>query len=561
MKQRSETARGLILAKFISAAAIFFGVFLFSKVSAAAGINVVPKLREFCQSCHGVGDARFIRSSNDAEVWAGLFSDKAPKSGKIWAKAMLEVLAWPSDAPPTFDAPMAPGRDWMPKESKRLSFAADTINGQPTRQVIIRELRQGLGAGIKEVKRPVCEPSPKLSDRALKVRPGYVDFVNPTELSELKALLPKISDESLNGVMISADTMWYDEETMAFGYQDSEETVTGMRANCVGRVTGENNADSPGIFKLTKYFGSDYRFREPFRKAAGTNPVENIKVLNFWAPPRDTSGKVIPVKYWRSSSRGRWRWTFPKDTVFGEVLFEKDSRGKWHVFEVRTRKRYLSGWSVNMFRPFRTASEMAVAVRTMRPNWQTDPSLVKLVRHLEDPATLRPYTMKSEAFAKIFPEIRGALDELPEVSDENLTAELLHRPFVSVEGAVWKENGSLMTYAPGSAGEFSVVPRGYEMGLVPVNDISCSRCHTETGRRLGQIEFDIILYGEIWGEDQIFTWHLFNPHRQIFGTYDDSDGSRMVNPKMDQAGLLQESEPALDSPIWKPLPSAYDKER
>ena len=113
--------------------------------------------------------------------------------------------------------------------------------------------------------------------------------------------------------------------------------------------------------------------------------------------------------------------------------------------------------------------------------------------------------------------------------------------------------------APASQGEFSVVPRGYEMGLIPVNDVSCSRCHSETGRRLGQIEFDIILYGEVWGEDQIFTWHLFKPHRYMFGTWDDEDGSRMVNPRMEAAGLLSYGEPDHGSKTWKPLPSAYDK--
>lgn len=526
---------------------------------AASGVGVVPKIREFCQSCHGVGDARFIKSENDAEVWASLFRERAPKSGKVWAQAMVDVLNWPSDSPPPFDSPIEPGRDWMPKGSKRLGIAEDSFDGEPTRQVIIRELRRGLSGGAREINRSVCEPSPRLDDPALKVRAGYMDFINPAELGALKARLPRISDGALDAVMRHQDTMWYDEETMAFGYQDSEETVTGMRANCVGRVTGENNPDNPGIFKLTKYFGPDYRFREPFRKAAGTNPVENVKVLNFWAPPRESSGKVIPVKYWRPSTRGRWRWAFPKDTVFGEVLFERDSAGAWHVFEIRTRKRYLDGWAVNMFRPFRTAADMAIAVRTLRPNWMVDASLVNLVRHLDDPSTLRQHSMKSEPFAKIFPEIRGALDELPPIADEQLTTELLHRDFVSVEGAVWKENGSLLTYAPASQGEFSVVPRGYEMGLIPVNDVSCSRCHSETGRRLGQIEFDIILYGEVWGEDQIFTWHLFKPHRYMFGTWDDEDGSRMVNPRMEAAGLLSYGEPDHGSKTWKPLPSAYDK--
>jgi hypothetical protein len=188
-----------------------------------------------------------------------------------------------------------------------------------------------------------------------------------------------------------------------------------------------------------------------------------------------------------------------------------------------------------------------------------DPNLVQLVQHLDDPGTLRSHSMKSVPFGRIFSEIKGAIDEIPAIADEGLVKALLHRKFVSVEGSVWKENPGLLTYAPGSAGEFSIVPRGYEMGLIPVNDESCSRCHNETGRRLGQIEGDIVLYGEVWGEDQIFTWHLFEPNRNIFDVYDESDGSRVVNPRMVQAGLVSQGQPDTGSNVWRALPSAYDK--
>jgi hypothetical protein len=543
---------------FILAVVFAHGKPLFAGVPSGESV-VVPKLREFCQSCHAVGDVRFIRSADDHVVWVELFKGKAPKSGKVWADAIVDVLSWPSNDPPDFESPIEPGRDWMPKGSKRLALATDTVNGELTRHMLLRELRRGVAADGREGFYPRCAPSPKLVDPALGLRKGYMDFFNPAELASVKELLPVLSDATLDQVMRGAETMWYDEETMAFSYQDSEETVTGVRANCVGREVGERNADNPGIFKLTKYFGADYRFREPFRKAAGTNDVENVKVVNFWLPPRDKDGNVIPVRYWKTGSRSRWRWAFPVDTVFGEVLMQRDSAGKLHVFEVRTRKRYLQGWAVNMFRPFRTAQEMAVAVRSLRPNWLIDPNLVQLVQHLDDPGTLRSHSMKSVPFGRIFPEIKGAIDEIPAIADEGLVKALLHRKFVSVEGSVWKENPGLLTYAPGSAGEFSIVPRGYEMGLIPVNDESCTRCHNETGRRLGQIEGDIVLYGEVWGEDQIFTWHLFEPNRKIFDAYDESDGSRIVNPRMVQAGLVSEGQPDAGSKVWRALPSAYDK--
>jgi len=137
---------------------------------------------------------------------------------------------------------------------------------------------------------------------------------------------------------------------------------------------------------------------------------------------------------------------------------------------------------------------------------------------------------------------------------------LTETPFVSTEGAVWKSNGALETYAPASLGNFSIVPKDYEMGMIPLNEVSCNRCHSHTGRRLGQFEFDIILYGEIWGEDQIFTWHLFKPHRYIYATWDDADGSRKINTRMVEANLLKREKPSTSDPDYKPLPSAFDQE-
>jgi len=93
--------------------------------------------------------------------------------------------------------------------------------------------------------------------------------------------------------------------------------------------------------------------------------------------------------------------------------------------------------------------------------------------------------------------------------------------------------------------------------MIAVNDVSCNRCHSEVSRKLGEFEFDIQLYGEIWGEDRIFTWHLFKDHRLIYNAYDDQDGSRQINSKMIQANLLLKGKPSGGDPDYKVLPSAF----
>lgn len=411
---------------------------------------------------------------------------------------------------------------------------------------------EGFGAGCKYPGNP---------QQGLSLRQGYVDYITPSVLQPFKDALPKVSDPKIQAILSSPDTMWYDESSMVFFYQDSIESVVGGRANCVARMVGEQNAGNT-IGKLMNFFGSDYRFLFPFRTVAGTDNVQNLKSLNFWAPPV-VSGSVLPVKYWRPSSRGRWYWTHPVGTVIGEVLYEQAPNSKWYVFEIRVRKRYRDGWSVDVFKPFVRAEDMAQAIMVKRPEWQMNIELRRFVNFLQNKDTLVKNRWESKPYGKVFTPIDGALDPLPEHGDDNLIIELLtDTTFRSSEGMIWKENASLQTYAPASQAHFSIVPKGYEMGMIPVNEVSCNRCHSETGHRLLDFEFDIQLYGEVWGEDRIFTWHLFEPNQYIYGTFDDSDvPSRKVNPRLVQAGLVKNEKPSEGDPDYKALPSAFKPEK
>jgi cytochrome c1 len=134
-----------ILAFFVSLTVFAAPVFAEPPFDADAQVTV-SKLRQYCAACHAIGTLRFIRSDDDQEVWQYLFVNEAPNSRKIWAEAIVEVLSWPSDIPPPFDQPMDPrgDRDWMPKGGKRLSFASDTVDGQPTRHLVLETLQKNL---------------------------------------------------------------------------------------------------------------------------------------------------------------------------------------------------------------------------------------------------------------------------------------------------------------------------------------------------------------------------------------------------------------------------------
>jgi hypothetical protein len=394
----------------------------------------------------------------------------------------------------------------------------------------------------------------------LEVRDGFARFIDANAIQPFLDSLPQVTDQKIHDILHSPDTMWYDEESMIFTYQDSVESVVGLRANCVGRDVGERNRDNPGIAILMNIFGEDYKFLFPFRGVAGTDRVTNLKSLNFWLPPKDAQGKVMPVRWWKTSSRGRWLWVFPDRTIFGELLFQKSPRGEWIPFELRTRVRYLDGWVPNVFRPYASASELSATVKSLRPEWASSASLTRWITAVEDSHTLKPIELKSTAFAATFPPIKGAIDPIPALNDPDLIEELLKaKPFKSMSGKIWKENSQLETYAPGSQEDFSIVPKNYEMGAIAVNEVSCTRCHNDTGRPVKDAEFRAILYGEVWGEDRIFTWHPFKVTPRIFGTFDDGDypPSRELNPRLISAKLLQQGAPAANDPNYRTLPIPY----
>ncbi len=102
----------------------------------------VEKIRTYCQACHGVGELRFIYSEVDEEVWDYIHSQPSPKSKKLWATAIAEVLNWPSESAPPFSKPISPDQDWMPKGIKRLQMADDYVGGVSSRRIILENLKK-----------------------------------------------------------------------------------------------------------------------------------------------------------------------------------------------------------------------------------------------------------------------------------------------------------------------------------------------------------------------------------------------------------------------------------
>ncbi|MEY4630546.1 MAG: hypothetical protein RIQ81_666 [Pseudomonadota bacterium] len=386
-----------------------------------------------------------------------------------------------------------------------------------------------------------------------------LDLIDPRDLAAYRRNLPQLADGHINGALHAEDTIWYDEDSMVFSYQDSFGNPTGpegLRANRVAYDVGVT-ADSADIRALTEYFELQ-TFKYPFSIAAGRVDRGNAESVYFWSPPRDAQGRPLPVVWWKSGSH--WNWVFPVGTVFGEVLLVRDAGAvsEWYVHEVRSRVRELDRWRTDIFRPFPRASDLSTAIKRQRPNWQRS-DLRQLVSHLEDSSTLTPGRLDSKSYEKAVPSINGYYDNLPETKDYALIRELLvGTVFQSALNVEWKRHGDKVSFAASTLGNFHIVPKHYIAGLLANNEASCTRCHDQTGRPLGQLDYRTSLYGEIWGEDQIFTWHPFKVDDEIYSV---SDGSRHPNPKMVAAGLLVERRgPPNDRnyrEIRRPYPADY----
>ncbi len=149
MKIRRGGARraSALLIAFVS----FWGAEARAEGYTADPLYAAAKLRHYCKACHAVGTMKFITTEDDRELWASLFTERAPRTGKLWAEGIVEVLAWPSDAPPPFDSVMDPpsNRDWMPKGQKRLELAAERDGTTVVRRSIVDALRAELDKTAK----------------------------------------------------------------------------------------------------------------------------------------------------------------------------------------------------------------------------------------------------------------------------------------------------------------------------------------------------------------------------------------------------------------------------
>ena len=308
--------------------------------------------------------------------------------------------------------------------------------------------------------------------------------------------------------------------------------------------TGVNDPNSnPATGAEKVYDDVIKRWRFPVAVTAGTDDSTNIQLVEFLSLPRDAAGKTqaIPISTGQDQIHTWWQWQYPNGTIVGEIMFIKDG-GNLLPCEVRVRSRYAGGWATNAFRPFSSAGRLSSAIKAKRPGWASTTSLATLVQQLDGTGALSPKTLTATGLTGTFDQT-GVLDVLPEFGDPSLVRDLLTTTtFVSAYGAVWRQDGAAKAYAAGTSSDLSIVPKAYTAGIIEVTEASCMRCHQETGKELEKWYPGLTLYGEVWGKDNIFSFHPFDESYYPKLDLDEGSGvkdNRHMNPKLQAIGFIE----------------------
>jgi hypothetical protein len=118
---------------------------------------------------------------------------------------------------------------------------------------------------------------------------------------------------------------------------------------------------------------------------------------------------------------------------------------------------------------------------------------------------------------------------------------MMTTPFSSARGVPWKSEGTRYAWAAAASGAGEVVPKDYNAAAIEVNEDSCSSCHRDAGRPFKTWYDNILAYGELWGDDEIFTWHPFTLAKFVDGNgavVDFNYDNREIRPDFIAADLI-----------------------
>ena len=383
------------------------------------------------------------------------------------------------------------------------------------------------------------------------------------QLAAVKAALPKVGWPRLQALFADAHTYWYDATSMQPSYQETGSPGGGARDNAdwhdLIANTGSSDPNSnPAVGAAAVVYdeAGQASLEVPGGDDGGGRQLDELHHGGFPSICRSTvGGNIVPIPISTASDSLHlwWQWQFPNGTIVGEVLFITSGTTLLPC-EVRFRQRFPSGWATNVFRPFPEAASLSAAIKSARPAWATTPALTALVAQLDGTAGFTPLTLTATGLTGSFNQA-GYLDELPDFGDDDLVVQLLTTTtFVAAYDAVWRQSADQTQQAFAAATATnnppSIVPNNFQAGLIQVNETSCTRCHELTGQELGNYYPGLTLYGDVWGTDNVFSFHVFDESYYPDLDLDTGSGvqdNRHQNPALLSMGMIKQFDAATDT--------------
>lgn len=338
--------------------------------------------------------------------------------------------------------------------------------------------------------------------------PASAQLVTPQKQKALRALLPAIDDPEMKAAFADPELVFYTDAEMPAAYQKWDGLLQGVHS------PDHNISADPAENAKGDGRGGNGNIEFPWKSPGGTDRAK-VYVFRFVRLPRIANHR-LPIVWFRArmtydQNKG-YRWIYPVGTVVGEVFVQIGPDGKGYPFEVRIRVRQFGGWTIDAFRPYRNAGELAHEIKRLRPQWQSNPRLILAVRQLEQTAPNLPYFRLADRThpTKTSFDAVAAVDELPDLGDDELVKQLLRKPFKSVQGGVWRTSSQgFETFAPSTQARFHIVPARYDAGYIEIEEHSCRRCHESANRHVNEFDAARDWYGRVRGSDRIFSFHPF----------------------------------------------------
>lgn len=351
---------------------------------------------------------------------------------------------------------------------------------------------------------------------------GQGKIISREKEQVLRQLLPNVDDTEVQKILHDdPTTVFYTIREMPAAYQF---TAGNGKRRTAFHWAGDNvSGDDDQMFHSARQPGGkggnaniDFPWNQDTPGGSDrTNTLSSFKAL--WLP-KQPDGRPYPVTWFYENLRNPisgagfdpgYGWVFPKGTRFFEVLIQKSSEGFMVPFEVRTREKGNTAWLSAAYRPFPEATDLADAIKKLRPDWAQNATLKHAVTTLENDNTVQRVAFIDRNRNRKAISLVAGVDMVPELGDDALVSQLLTQTtYSSCEGNEWKTAASAPSYA---GVYYNIVPKNYDGTLVGNSNASCMKCHESTSVHARLFDADRGWYGYVRGSDGILSWNPIEP--------------------------------------------------